>query len=462
MSTFQSMPTASGRADVDWIGYDDGSRSLPERGGQRPPRRRQRDEAATRRATRSQKSGRAFPNVWNPRAKALSKTESQSSALATPVSCKKDGRRAGYLLSFLYEYEEIIRNGFQQALQLQRRGRRPTQSASGLRLQEREQEVLWGTFGSGFVELDPDNFLNLTSLFSRVSDNKTITQLGVAKTPASKIASRPRRTASTSSVELMFFNQLTGDHRNLGETKVGSSGMPRRAWAAAIEPDRRDIQQFKPRRQLVTSATRYYADLNQVLRSAERACAVSLWRRFESHGLRDRWRGLGVYEKRDFAARRFVQQQPGGASFHRRPGSSLRPIRPRNLDHHSNEITNRRQLQRPATLSYGGYLQLETPMAAWLKFLGFSVSRCSAQQVQIVRARSRRSASPPLPPTSRSRTRIARTSTRLPSANFAFTINPKMFVKLGYGMTVIRPAIRELAPLLLRRFPSRLVHYGKS
>jgi outer membrane receptor protein involved in Fe transport len=36
----------------------------------------------------------------------------------------------------------------------------------------------------------------------------------------------------------------------------------------------------------------------------------------------------------------------------------------------------------------------------------------------------------------------------MPSANFAFEINPEMFVKLGYGMTVIRPSLRELAPFL--------------
>jgi outer membrane receptor protein involved in Fe transport len=34
----------------------------------------------------------------------------------------------------------------------------------------------------------------------------------------------------------------------------------------------------------------------------------------------------------------------------------------------------------------------------------------------------------------------------MPSANFRFAINEKMAVKLGYGMTVIRPMIRELAP----------------
>ena len=40
----------------------------------------------------------------------------------------------------------------------------------------------------------------------------------------------------------------------------------------------------------------------------------------------------------------------------------------------------------------------------------------------------------------------------LPSANFKFTINDRMFVRVGYGMTVIRPAIRELAPFLYRDF----------
>ncbi|NND27346.1 MAG: TonB-dependent receptor, partial [Myxococcales bacterium] len=86
----------------------------------------------------------------------------------------------------------------------------------------------------------------------------------------------------------------------------------------------------------------------------------------------------------------------------------------------------------------GGYTQLETPMAPRLKFLGLLRFEFFRQEVTSDS------------PFSDDRVETEGTDRRdkdpMPSANLSIEINEKMFVKIGYGMTVIRPAIRELAP----------------
>jgi outer membrane receptor protein involved in Fe transport len=79
-------------------------------------------------------------------------------------------------------------------------------------------------------------------------------------------------------------------------------------------------------------------------------------------------------------------------------------------------------------------------MAPWLKFLGLMRFEAFTQRV--------RSESPFAEVTDPSEIKETdRTDLNpLPSANFRFRVNEEMSVLLGYGMTAIRPAIRELAP----------------
>jgi outer membrane receptor protein involved in Fe transport len=93
-----------------------------------------------------------------------------------------------------------------------------------------------------------------------------------------------------------------------------------------------------------------------------------------------------------------------------------------------------------------GFAQLETPMAPWLRFLGLLRFEAFNQRV-----RSESPFSGAVSPEDVQETNRTDLDP-LPSANFAFTINDEMFVKIGYGMTVIRPAVRELAPFLYRDF----------
>jgi outer membrane receptor protein involved in Fe transport len=154
----------------------------------------------------------------------------------------------------------------------------------------------------------------------------------------------------------------------------------------------------------------------------------------------------GGYEKRDFLARRFAMTAyPGGSVPTGDPEVVFGPDG-LGTDSLLNEITTANDSYKASNTLVGGYLQLETPVSEWLKFLGLVRMEVFRQQVENEDPFANDPGRPPLPPDFE-RLNTDRTDIDpMPSANLAFTINPEMFVKIGYGMTVIRPAIRELAP----------------
>jgi hypothetical protein len=434
LSTFQDMPTYRG-GKRDWIGFDDGTRALPASlGGQRLDVGRAGD--GSRYQTRDQVAqvGRQFPNIWNPSSKTAIPTLDLKASIGNSGDLKKDGRRAGYLVSLLYEYEEAIRTGFNKRFRFNADG-----DVDGL-LQDFDiksgvQEVLWGTFGSGFVELDPDNFLNLTSLYSRASNDTTLTQLGVREdTGLDVLTSKNSYNFIGRSI---LFNQITGDHRNLGDSQARYQWNVSGGLGKRDEPDRREVQQLVDS-QLVTIASRYYADLSQYFVQGTNSVRFPVFQAFESTAYASV--GLdGGYQDRDFTARRFVQQQLGNNQL---IGDPEVLFNEENLGVVSTirEITQVEDSYLASNTLLGGFAQLETPMASWLKFLGLLRFEAFRQKV--------RSQSPFAEVTDPNQIKSTdRTDLDpMPSANFSFQINEEMFVKLGYGMTVIRPAIRELAP----------------
>ena len=430
MSTFQQMPTYSG-GKRDWLGFDDGSRAAaPSLGSQRLDTGR----VGTRYTTNDQVSqvGRGFSSVWNPSSKlAIPKLGIKVSAGNSGELGKKKDLRGGYLLSFLYEYEELVKTGFNKRYTYQADGSADT-LLEDFDYKKGDQEVLWGTFGSGFLELNPDNFLNLTTMYSRTSGDETILQLGGQQNDDFIPLSKNSYNFIGRSI---FFNQLTGDHRNLKDSKA------RLRWNAVVstgrrdEPDRRQVQQ-QVESQNIASATRFFSDLKQISVGGKTSVRFPLYQAFDSTAYASIGMDAG-YTDRDFNARRFTQQGRGGATL---VGDPEVVFGPEGLGPISTiaEVTFSDDSYAANNLLVGGYAQLETPIAPWLKFLGLLRFEAFRQQVE--------SKSPfsndPAASEATNRTDLD----PMPSATFSFQINDEMFVKLGYGMTVIRPAIRELAP----------------
>ena len=130
------------------------------------------------------------------------------------------------------------------------------------------------------------------------------------------------------------------------------------------------------------------------------------------------------YTDREFNARRFTQQGRGGATLVGDPDVVFGPD---GLGRVSSirEVTFPNDSYLADNLLVGGYAQLETPMAPWLKFLGLLRFERFRQRVE--------SNSPfsdePVPTEGTDRTDLD----PMPSATFAFEINDEMFVKLGYA-----------------------------
>ena len=441
LSTFKSMPTYQG-GKTDWLGFDDGTRALPDtlgsdrlsidRSGTGAGRYQSFDEMAD--------VGRDFANIWKAQRRTALPKMGLKVSLGDTGEFKKPERRGGYMLSFTYDYEDVIRDGFNRKFNFDSQGS-STELREDFDFMSGTQEVLWGAFLSGFVELDPDNFLNLTSFFSRTSEDETLLKLGGEEDNGFVPQSR---TSFDFIGRSMSFNQLTGDHRNLGKTKSRYRWNVVAAFGKRDQPDRRFIQQFVES-QAIPTATRFYADLNQITLGGTTDVRFPLWKGFDSTA----YATIGIdggYEKRDFLARRFAMTAYPGQSIP--TGDPEVVFGPDGLGTESllNEVTTANDSYKASNTLAGGYLQLETPMSEWLKFLGLLRMEVFRQQVENADPFENDPGRPPLPPDFE-RLNTDRTDIDpMPSANFAFTINPTMFVKIGYGMTVIRPAIRELAP----------------
>ncbi len=434
LSTFRQMPNYKGSAH-DWIGYDNGTRALPPTvGGNRllvsdrfnPGRYVTNDQL--------DQVVRSFPDNWNPRYKTAIPMMGLKLSAGNFVNLKH-GRKAGYLVSFLYDYQEKIRTGFNARYKFDSEGNpnvdRPLQTFD---YQGGIQEVLWGTFVSGILELNPENFINFTSLFSRTSKDTALMQYGSREDEEY----RPLTKNSYDFIgRTLFFNQLTGDHQNLGHSKV------RLQWNAVVsngkrdEPDRREIQQFV-QDQRVSSATRFYSTLNQLAAGGKSDIRFPLYRAFESTA----YAKMGVnagYQERSFTARRFAMQNTSNQNLIGDPETIFG-------QDGIGTVSTMREVTRPddsynaSNSLYGGYLQLETPVTEWLQFLGMLRTEIFTQKVYSFSAFS--DSTEPIPGKGTDRTDID----PLPSATFKFRINEQMSMTLGYGKTVIRPMIRELAP----------------
>ncbi len=294
--------------------------------------------------------------------------------------------------------------------------------------------MLWGTFGSAFLEINPDNFLNVTTMFSRVTSDIKRSRSSAFEDQNDNFIPLSKNSYNFIGRSI-FFNQLTGDHRNLKDSKV------RLQWNAVVstgkrdEPDRRLIEQ-QVESQTITSANRFFADLKQISVGGKTSVRFPVYEAFESTA----YASLGFnggYTDREFNARRFTQQGRGGSLLVGDPEVLFGPdgLGP---------VSTIREVTRPedsyvaSNLLLGGYAQLETPIAPRTTFLGLLRFEAFRQEVT--------SQSPfsdaDIEPEGTNRQDL----NPMPSANFSVEINEKMFVKIGYGMTVIRPAISELAP----------------
>ena len=428
MSTFRQRPDYQG-GNLDWLAFDDGTRAIPGEIGKNKLVITEDGEYNNFQDVADAASN--FSDSWNPKRKTAIPGLGAKVTLGDTVELKGD-KRLGYLAMALYGAREKIRSGFNRKYRFDEGGK----STVLLENDDFEAGILdvsWGGFGSVYLQLGQDNQLTLNTLYTRKARDKTLLQLGERED--NDIL---RTNNSYDFVERgILFTQLLGDHRNVGDTRLRLRWTGWASLGRRDQPDRRQvIQQVES--QLITTASRVWLDLDQLAFGGKMNLRFPLWQ--EAYGTA----GLQVDAgRRDFTSRRFVYRPLPNQDLIGDPQVVLGPTGLGTVST-VEELTGPDDSYNADQQLYAAFFMFETPVTDWLKTL---VGVRTEIFDQLVESKS------PFPEDTTDGQQTDRLDIDyLPSLNSSFKMNDKMFIKLAYGMSIVRPAIRELAPYLYQDF----------
>jgi len=348
-----------------------------------------------------------------------------------------EGRRFGYLLTAGYGIDTSRETGFSRY--------RPTFAADGslveynnVRTELGQRSVDLNVLGTTSVDLTADSSISLLALFNRSTDDNIDFQVGNLGELTGGVTTRWQLQYLA---RTLFFTQLRGDHRNLGDTEL------RLRWTAFAglgrrdEPDRRSVlygyaeTRWVPR---AGSGERFYSDLEQRDFGFDTNLQVPLWSTSAGEA-QVTVGGTFRYSDRTLLNRRFRMQQNGsgeGLDFSAPPeelfsedgiGTATR----------FQEFTRADDSYTSAQSLYAGFLSLDTPIVrrltlnAGARFEVFDQFVESSSPVEVVEDPAR---------TDRTDWNV------LPAAALKYSLADDMNLRLSYGMTMVRAQVRQLAP----------------
>ena len=437
LSTFRSMLTYQG-GDLDWLGFDDGTRAFP--GGRE-------ERISTSRTGRYQdfasieEAAEAFPNIWQFERSTAAPPFSVGAVLGDSFDLGGD-RRFGFLVTANYDYAELRQLGLASP--------RPQIDLDGNLQTFNEFEVEWGTqnvqlsvLGNVSYEFDQENVLSLLTLYNRVMQDETQRQLGFS----GELGGAVERWQLQYIARSMWFNQLRGDHRNLFGSRFRLKWGLYGSLAERDEPDRRNVT-YGPQGASINrwleksqSGERFYSELSQPDFGGTLDLRFPLWVRA--------WGDVGVHlrtSSRDFVNRRLrMLQDPRNTSqqLYEQPVEVL--FSPENIGE-PNTLTRIQEFTRDndsytSTQNYlAAYAQMETPLGSAVRITTGARLEVFNQFVSSVSPFVDERADAEARETDRTDVNV------LPAAALRFELLEDMYLRAAYGMTVARPNIRELAP----------------
>lgn len=420
---------------TDFLGFDDGTRGLPE--GARAARvsdlgSEERDSLAL-----------AFPNRWGLAHRTAWPNLSLSFSMGDTLNV--GGRRVGYLAMVGYRYSERPIPDLIQSLRLEGEGEsqrvtlRESLRQEGVELQTQLSALVTST-----VEVERHHDITLTGLFTQNAEDFTGRLTGRSETVGFDIDARRQSWLERT----LLYGQLLGQHADL---PIGArlDWQLNASYGERNTPDLRDLLYvvMGDRRTWApgpTSGTRFYSDLADITYGG----GANLLIPFDVLDIR--LGGLIRQTVRALEVRRFGWgTRPGSDAS----GTMLPPDQLFSSDF-INTYTRLRELTRDddsydATQSMvAGYLSTEwRPFQIWRIIAGARIEGFR-QVVESAPPLADNSASLPLG-TRRTDVDV------LPSVGTALELVPDMFVRASYGGTVARPQVRELAPFVFVDFVRR-------
>ncbi len=457
ISTFQDRLDYDG-GSRDWLGFDDGTRRLPDGFPED-------DLLPVGSAyTRDERNafGRMLSDVWAfERRRALPNL----GLGATFGNSHRwgDQRRLGYLFTINYSSYESRRVGVLRPDPEVFPEGTPTDCPdpvgpicpqSSYSQEVGQLDVLWGTLATASLQLGPDHELTALGFFNRSATDTTTYRTGF----------HDSTNATTDSWQLRFlgrtilFNQLLGDHRNLFGTRVRLRWNGVYSLGRRDEPDSRSVtyDHVTGTPSWNTTATRsgerFFSNLRQSDVGGGASLRFPLWQ--------EGWGTIGTqitFSERDFLARRFKYQLlPGGNAA--LPPELLFCGHCQDTGIGFDTLFREERSLEPDAYDadqdlYASYAQLETPLGGRLRLL-------AGARVELFKQRI--AARLPWPDEELPEGSLERRTDVdvLPAAQLVYRVSDEVYLRGGYGQTVIRPQARELAAFAYYDFVRSLLVSG--
>ncbi len=236
-TTFQEGQTYNG-GSLDWLGIDDGTRTLPEEF-----KNRTEGKEITKKnmfgqgnftAEEIEELGEMLPNNYNVNSRTVMPNLSISGEIGDQFDLGGD-TTAGFLFSASYDYSHDI-NDYEEKTVINSRDGPTIQNE--YEFYETNDEVVANAILSGGVDFGEDHQLQLTSLINRVTDDKVRTYEGFYNDYGDTI----RVTRLRWQERQLMFHQLQGEHTFPDAQQLTVDWQYVFSQARRQEPDRRDYR----------------------------------------------------------------------------------------------------------------------------------------------------------------------------------------------------------------------------
>ena len=433
--------------DFDFLGFDDGSRKLPniiqDRAADVPIRERGRFTPAGFTPAEIQEFGQAFENVWSPERQALPINQGYKFSLGNSNTIF--GKQFGYLGVISYgnshSYGTQVRNAFRIGLN------ETLSPVTSYNVERTGNEVEWGTVLNTSLRFSPEHRTSLRTLFTHTAEDETRTWEGFNADRNTDMRSTRLRYVERQ----LFSGQLAGTHDfDFGEPALEAPEQPdvSMEWrltysrAARDEPDTRE-NIYEDRgdgtytfRDVTQSGSRFFFDLED----DEYNARVDWKVRVGTEGL-FKFGGLLRDRARTFDVRRFrflpADQVDATVNLSESPEILFQSqnIAPRVFE--LRESTRSTDNYLADHNIYSGYMMLDLPLSAkWQVMTGVRLES-SDQEVTTY---------DPFAATRKEINANLETLDWLPGLNVTYRLTERMNLRLAASRTITRPDFRELAP----------------
>ena len=447
--------------DVDFLGFDDGGRDLPdvivEKAEDVPIRERGRFTVSGFTPEEIQTLGRSFNNVWSPKREIA--PVNQSYKFSVGNSTELFGKEFGYLGVLSYgnkhshrtEERNEFRIGLNDALS----------PVVTYQAEKSSHEVNWGSVLNASTRLSPTQKVSLQTLFTHIGDDETRIWEGFNDDRNTDMRSGRLRYVERQ----LFPGQLAGQHDfDLGEPELEDDSEPdismdwrlTYARAARSEPDNREMI-YEDRgdgtfvfRDVTHSGSRFFFDLVDDQYSGR----VDWKLPFRSEGL-FKFGALWRDRDRTFDARRFrFLPSDNIDQFVDLSASAEELFKPENIAPRRFELTESTRANDNYLASdrvVANYVMVDLPMSAkWRLATGL---RLEVSDQNVTTFNPFFASAPPI-------LADLETLDLLPSVNLTYRITERMNFRFAGSRTVTRPDLRELAPFEFTDFVGGRTEFG--